>query len=74
MLGVVTCPKGQGFLLRESRVLLDGSRTPHSERLESTVVRMDAWAPHLAFPWARSDKAGSICCLWGRDAGGGALS
>ena len=63
--GVLSCFKPQYFLLHDSSVLLDGSRTPHLDRLKSRVLRMDAWKPHLTFPWAPRDNAGLICWLWG---------
>ena len=65
MLEFVSHSKPQGFLLWDSQVLLDGSRTPHMERLESRVLRMNAGKPHHAFPFAARDKAGSTCWLWG---------
>ena len=48
-----------------SRVLLDGSRMPHTERLESRGLSMDARKHHLTFPLTGWDKAGSICGLLG---------
>ena len=64
-MGFVNYSKPQGFLLHESRVLLDGSRRPHTERLESRCLSMDAWERHLIFPLFSQDKAGSICGLLG---------
>ena len=60
----VNYSKPQGFLLHECRVLLDGSRRPHMERLESRCLSMDAWERHLIFPLFSQDKAGSICGSW----------
>ena len=41
--GIVNCSKTEGYLLHDSRVLLDGSKRPHMERLESRCLSMDAW-------------------------------
>lgn len=65
MLGVVSCSKLQSFLLQDSRVLLDGSRMPHTERLESRGLSMDAEKRQLTFPLPGRDKARSICGLLG---------
>ena len=35
------------------------------DRLESSVLTIDAWAPHIAFPLATVEKAGSTCWCWG---------
>ena len=64
-MGFVNYSKPQGFLLHDSRVLLDGSRRPHSERLEGRGLKMDASERHLIFPLFSQDKAGSICGLLG---------
>ena len=65
MMGFVNYSKPQSFLLHQSRVLLDGSRMPNTESLESRCLSMDAWERHLIFPLFTQDKAGSICGLLG---------
>ena len=63
--GICELLQPQGFLLLDSRVLLDGARRPHTERLESRCLSMDAWERHLIFPLFSQDNTGSICGLLG---------
>ena len=64
-MGFVNYSKPQGFLLYDSRVLLDGSRRPHTGRLKSRSLSMDARERHLILPFFRQDKVGSTCGLLG---------
>ena len=41
-MGFVNYSKSQGFLLHDGGVLLDGSRRPHTEILESRCLSLDA--------------------------------
>ena len=52
MLGCVRCSQPQGFLVLGIGFLLDGSPMPHTESLESLLLRMHTWIPHVAVPCA----------------------